>query len=60
MKKRISEINELPHIFEYLEFVKNKKTRKSTDKITYLNTCNKYQTDFYTFGKPEKKLVRFI
>lgn len=59
MKKRINEINELPHIFNYLEFVKTNKKKKGKT-VLILNTCNKYQTDFYPFDKPEKKLVRFI
>lgn len=59
MKNKINEINKLPHVFNYLEFVEFKKN-KNKDKVKYFVSNKKYKTDFVEFCKPEKKLVRFI
>ncbi len=57
MKNKIIEINKLPHVFNYLEFVEFKKNK---EKIKYFVSSEKYKTDFVEICRPEKKLVRFI
>lgn len=57
MKMKIDEANKLPIIFDFIQFKKINNKRK---KNLYMNTCDKFQTDFMPLEKPEKKLVRFI
>ena len=54
---KIDEANKLPIIFDFIQLKKVNNKRK---KILYMNTCDKFQTDFMPLEKPEKKLVRFI
>ncbi len=59
MKNKINEINNLPHIFNYLELAELK-DNKNKNRVKCFISNENYKTDFVEFCKPEKKLVRFI